>query len=187
MLIGQAVPLAAKIVLLSGLAGLLGLAGAAIWLKRRSDRRRGATRRGGQVVVVADDPNMARVVAEAWLSGGAVAGFVGDDGVLRTRRCGESFVKSAAELERGGSPDSALDLIYDRVDELLRGAEWSACAAVLDDINVSECSTDILLALLTATLPAKNRIPSRGGFLERVDHELRTRGEHEDRLLAGLA
>ena len=166
-----------------GLFGLAGMLGLAFWLRRRP----GPAPRGGQVTVVADDPNMARVVAEAWLSGGAVAGFVGDDGVLRTRRCGEDFVRSAAELERDGLPDSALDLIYDRVDELLHGAEWSACAAVLDDIDVSKCSTDILLALLTATLPAKSRIPSRGGFLERVGRELRARGENEDRLLAGLA
>jgi len=166
-----------------GLFGLAGMLGLALLLRRR----RGAPRRGGQVTIVADDPNMARVVAEAWLSGSAVAGVVGDDGVLRTWRCGVDFVKAAAKLEKDGLPDSALDLIYDRVDELLHGAEWPACAAILDGVNVSECSTDILLALLTATLPAKGRIPSRGGFFERVGRELRVRGEHEGRLLAGLA
>ena len=96
------------------------------------------------------------------------------------------FVDGAARLEEAGLPDSALDIIYDRVDELLHNAEFEQCAQILDQLDETRYSTDILLALITTTFPAKSRIRTRAQFLGRVSEELRKRGENDVRLLAGL-
>lgn len=96
------------------------------------------------------------------------------------------FVNRASQLEKDGFPDSALDLVYDCIDELLWNADFATCTSILGYINVSAYSSDILLALLTTTRPAKSHIPSRVRFLQRVESELLSRGEDESRLLAGL-
>lgn len=99
----------------------------------------------------------------------------------------EDFVERAIGLEEQGYADAALDLIYDSIDELLYAAQFALCASILNDVDVARCSDDVLLGLLTATLPAKSRIPTRGSFLRRVEAQLRVRGEYEDGILEGLA
>jgi len=96
------------------------------------------------------------------------------------------FVERARQLEQRGYPDTALDLIYDSVDELLRRGQFALCDSILSQVNVAECSVDVLMALLTATAPASANLATRGEFLRGVERVLENRGEYEPGLLDGL-
>ena len=98
----------------------------------------------------------------------------------------EAFVKRAARLDRLRRTDSALDLIYDSVDELMRKEEFSQLDAALSTLKPAELSVDILLGILTATLPARSRLPARNDLFRSAEEALKNRGEYEERLLTGL-
>lgn len=98
----------------------------------------------------------------------------------------ESFIDGANRLDRTGHTDAALDLLYDAVDEMLRRREFPEVDAILRDANVADLSINILIGLLTVTLPARSRLSSRAEFYTRVEDILRQRGEFEEGLLTGL-
>jgi len=89
-------------------------------------------------------------------------------------------------LDVKGYTDAALDLLYDSVDEMLRSAKYSEIDSLLHDTVVHECSTDILLGLLTATLPARSKLTCRKEFFADTDRVLKCRPEYEKGLLTGL-
>lgn len=92
----------------------------------------------------------------------------------------------AKQLESGGHTDAALDLVYDSIDELFRRGQFALCDAYLSEIDVSKYSTDILLAVLTATSPARSRLSTRDNLVARVRDIVETRGELEEGLFVGL-
>src|SRR6266436_6087207 len=73
----------------------------------------------------------------------------------------ETFVSRAHRLDTARHHNAALDLIYDSMDEMMRKGEFDSLNSLLANINVADLSVDLLLGLLTATLPAKSRLPSR--------------------------
>lgn len=97
-----------------------------------------------------------------------------------------SWLDGARRLDRQEQTDAALDLLYDNVDELLRGGRFAELGRLLDAVQTAEYSADLLLGLLTATLPARSRLPARAAFFERVQRTLQQRGELESGLLTGL-
>ena len=90
------------------------------------------------------------------------------------------------KLDRPVEADDALDISYELIDDLLHAREFASCASQLEGVDVSLYSIDVLLTLLTATLPARSKIGTRASFFKRVEDELRRRGELEDGLLDGL-
>ena len=95
-------------------------------------------------------------------------------------------MERAARLEKMGHTDFALDLLYDTVDELLRGQEFPRLDSILAHLEPQRYSVDILLGILTATLPARSRLPSRPNLVRESERLLRDRGDYEHGLLAGL-
>jgi hypothetical protein len=89
-------------------------------------------------------------------------------------------------LEASGDRNAALDLLYDRVDELMRTGQFEALDSLLQQVRLGDMSIDVLLGLLTATLPARSRLPSRQAFFRETENALREWGEYEDGLLTGL-
>jgi hypothetical protein len=79
-----------------------------------------------------------------------------------------------------------IDPIYDIIDAYMRYGKF-------DTINdwlrvIPKCTTtNHLLAYLTATLPAKSKLPYRPIFFKMVEEEIKRRGEWENNLLQGLA
>jgi hypothetical protein len=102
------------------------------------------------------------------------------------RRPFETFILRARRLDLAGHGETALDLIYDSVDELMRKGEFAQLNSLLANLSVSDFSVDILLGLLTATLPAKSRLPSRHELYEQIETFLRHCGEYKEGLLTGL-
>jgi hypothetical protein len=98
----------------------------------------------------------------------------------------DSFVEGARHLVEKGNIDSALDLIYDQIDEMLRKAEFSKLDLVLAELPVSDLSIDLLLGILTATLPARSRLSNRAHLFAEIVGVLTERREYQDGLLTGL-
>ncbi len=97
-----------------------------------------------------------------------------------------AFVLNASRLDSMGKRHAAMDLLYDCVDELMRTGQFEALDSIIEDLIVSRLTIDVLVGLLTATLPAKSRLRSRPEFFSKTDTELRSRHEYEDGLLTGL-
>jgi len=98
----------------------------------------------------------------------------------------ESFIQRAQRLDVKGRTDAALDLIYDSTDQMLRDGQFDEMDLLLLQLCVKNLSTDVLLGLLTATLPARSRLHRRGAFFLDVKNILRDRHELEEGLLTGL-
>jgi hypothetical protein len=98
----------------------------------------------------------------------------------------KTFLSGAQRLIRSGHADAALDLLYDAVDERMRIGEFEQLDAILSGVQPAHFAVDILLGILTATLPARGRLPSRKALCERIEQTLKDRGEYEPGLLAGL-
>ncbi|HEY5741872.1 MAG TPA: hypothetical protein VIS99_04965 [Terrimicrobiaceae bacterium] len=97
-----------------------------------------------------------------------------------------SFIERANRLAELKKVDAALDLLYDQVDEVLHVGEFGKLDRLLRSANTETLSADILLGLLTTTLPAKSKLPSRPRFCKDVERSLRRRNEWEEGLLVGL-
>jgi hypothetical protein len=96
------------------------------------------------------------------------------------------LVARARRLDEKGQTDAALDLVYDAIDEKLRNGEFQDVDSMLAALHVADLSCDLLLGVLTATLPAKSRLPSRRAVLSETESVLKRRGEYEEGLLTGL-
>lgn len=98
----------------------------------------------------------------------------------------EGFLKRAIRLDGKGHVDAALDLIYDSIDEMLLHGNFAEVDMLLSDAPVNDLSVDLLLGLLTATLPARSKLTHRLDFLNQTRASLCERGELEEGLLSGL-
>ena len=97
-----------------------------------------------------------------------------------------SFVLDAQRIAEQGKVDSALDLIYERADEMLLAGEFSPLNKIISDLSVDNLTIDVLLAVLTISLPAKSKLPARSSFYLSVKQKLLERGEFREGLLTGL-
>jgi hypothetical protein len=100
-------------------------------------------------------------------------------------RC-ETFLQRSNRLSQSGNTDAGLDIVYDAVDELLRNGEFDELNQHLAALAVAKYSTDILIGLLTATLPARRRLSARPSLLTAVEATIRERGEYGEGILTGL-
>lgn len=91
-----------------------------------------------------------------------------------------------ARLEKAGKSDAAWDLVFNEVDALFYSGDFAAVDKALLNISVNSSSADLLVSLLTATLPGKGRLSARKAFYSSVELSLKKRGEYEDGLLRGL-
>ena len=97
-----------------------------------------------------------------------------------------NLVEMANRLAEQSRVGAALDLIFARVDETFRRGEFSDCDELLQHLAVGDFNTDVLIGLLTATLPGRSLLPSRPDFYSRTKAEIQRRGEMEPVLLTGL-
>ena len=98
----------------------------------------------------------------------------------------DEFLQPVMQLERRGHIDAALDVLYDRMDALLKAKQFAAMDALLQQANVDSLSIDVLLGLLTASLPARSQLPARSKLYSEAETSIKRRGEWEDGLLDGL-
>jgi hypothetical protein len=77
-----------------------------------------------------------------------------------------------------------LDLVYDRVDELMREGAFAELNKMF--VFVKNTDVDFMLGLLTASLPRKSACPSRPAYFKNVAKLLKQRGETDPTILQGL-
>ncbi len=112
--------------------------------------------------------------------------LLGGNGDEQVGRRIESFLDGARRLESRGAVDAALDLIYDQVDEMLKAGKFDQVNQLLSTVEANSLSLDLLLGLLTVTLPARCRLPARSRLFREAETVLKLRGEWEEGLLTGL-
>lgn len=98
-----------------------------------------------------------------------------------------SFVVQADAMDRVGDTDAALDVIFRRTDELMCSGKISELNDELRNISANEIGTDVLIGVLTATLPVKTRLPWRRNLFNATRRVLKKRGHYETGVLSGLS
>ena len=108
---------------------------------------------------------------------------------LKPRRyliANESWLSQVNKLATMGSVDSALDILYDKVDFLLREGKLSKVDEILESANPETLNINIILGLLTTTLPAKTKLKVRGTFYETVEAYVNDQFDDTAGILIGL-
>jgi hypothetical protein len=122
----------------------------------------------------------------AFCSGRHEGYFTWRTSISQAKREMDNFVERASRLSRIGQIDAALDLLYDNIDALMTNGDFEQIDSVLRGVELESLSIDILLGLLTSTLPARTKLGSRKEFFVAVEKEIKRRGEWEKGLLTGL-
>lgn len=82
--------------------------------------------------------------------------------------------------------DHEIDLIYDKIDGLLLSGKFEEVDEILAGVAVDDAPLAILLAFLTITLPAREKLAMRQTFFNRVRESLIRQGKLKGGLLDGL-
>jgi len=82
--------------------------------------------------------------------------------------------------------DKRLDEIVNKFDELFKKEEFNKGDELLRSANIEGLDTDELLSFLTATLPAKSKLPYRPTFYALAELAIKRRGDYQECLLLGL-
>ena len=96
------------------------------------------------------------------------------------------WVEAASDLGRCWQTDSALDMIFDQVDDLQRSGEFTVVDKLLRYINIDDTPRDLLIGYLTITLCAKHKLEFRSEFFDNVERSFNEKGINEKGLLDGL-
>ncbi len=112
--------------------------------------------------------------------------FLGSDITINSHTAMSTIVRHARRLDIQGKTDAALDVLYDAVDDMLLDENIADIDCFFANATVSDYSIDLLLGLLTVTLPARSKLMQRAAFFKSVKMELVERGEYEQGLLDGL-
>ena len=91
------------------------------------------------------------------------------------------------ELVEQDSIDPAIDLLFDHINDLLFEDRAADCDGLLPQIDVARLDTNLLVALLSVTSPARAVLTSRPALVERVERRLKQLAPTRvERLLSGL-
>jgi hypothetical protein len=88
--------------------------------------------------------------------------------------------------DREGDIRSSLSLIYLHVHEMIRFGMTEFLNEELANTRLDGLSSDVLLGLLTATLPARSKLPFRQTLFNITKRLLKSRGHYEHGILDGL-
>lgn len=84
-------------------------------------------------------------------------------------------------------PDAAVDVLFARVDELLRRREFDRCDSLLRAVDLGRLDTNLMVALLSITQPAASKLKARLEVVEKIEKHLRLLApDRAERLLSGL-
>lgn len=98
-----------------------------------------------------------------------------------------TFLRGLEKRVAQGRVDNALDVLYDRVDDLLLEGAFNTCNALLACVDVERSDETLLLGILTITHAARERLPRRAEFFRQVRGRiLRTSPNEAEGLLQGL-
>lgn len=67
-----------------------------------------------------------------------------------------------------GDPDSALDIVFDEIDDLVDAKRLGDVDQLLDEVDISRMDVPTMLGFLSTTVLVKDELPSRREYVERV-------------------
>ncbi len=86
-----------------------------------------------------------------------------------------------------GRNDDAIDLLFDHIDDLLLAGDFVAVNELVYAIDAKRLNTTTMLAALSITKAAADKLPNRASLLSRIEAILReTEPDRFQRLLSGL-
>ncbi len=84
-------------------------------------------------------------------------------------------------------PDTDIDVLFKRVDDLLSSGNFAACDKFLDAFDVNAHDTNLLVGVLSITVNAKDGLEARPRLVERVEARLmQLAPDRIDGLMSGL-
>ena len=84
-------------------------------------------------------------------------------------------------------PDAAVDVLFARIDELLTRRDFDRCDSLLRAVDLGRLDTNLMVALLSITLPASSKLKARVEVVDKIEKQLREKApERAERLLSGL-
>ena len=98
------------------------------------------------------------------------------------------FLDGVYQTVERGDTDGATDMVFDRFDELLDRGDYAACEHILRRTDLEQLDSNLMVAFLVITLPAKGHLAEREPLYRRVERALTIdRGEDAaGELLRGL-
>jgi hypothetical protein len=98
------------------------------------------------------------------------------------------FLERIYQAVARGDTDGATDELYDRVDGLLEGGDFEACDRILQLVAPDRLDSNLMVAFLVITLPAREHLRERETFYRAAERILnRDRGEEAaGKILQGL-
>lgn len=97
-----------------------------------------------------------------------------------------TWLEKVGEFDKSSMFDHAIDLVFKNINNMFLDGKFDDVDNLLKLVNVKQYSANVLLALLTITLCAKNKLPRRRMFYEKVKHQLVATEIYDDAILAGL-
>lgn len=83
--------------------------------------------------------------------------------------------------------DEAIDILFRHVNEMLCRNEFVLCNDLLYTVDLKRLDTNLLVGLLTITLPASTELPFRAKLVKRIEEKLRILAPgRAERILNGL-
>ena len=111
-----------------------------------------------------------------------------DNGVPGPRDDTGRFLERVYQAVTRGDVDRATDEVFDRMDGLLEEGNFAACDCILQQADLDRLDSNLMVAFLVITLPAREHLRERGAFYRGVERILtRDRGtEAVEKILRGL-
>lgn len=92
----------------------------------------------------------------------------------------------AIELDKTGRTQAALDTVYNIFDDYLLDGKFADVDTFLEKTQPLTLSANLIIGLLSITLPASRHLPARQSFFTQSWVVLEERGRDAKRLLSGL-
>ncbi len=98
------------------------------------------------------------------------------------------FLERIYQAVARGDAEGATDELFDRMDRLLEADDFAACDRILQRANLDRLESNLIVAFLVITLPAREHLRERGSFYHGVERML-TRDRDKEafkKILRGL-
>jgi hypothetical protein len=98
-----------------------------------------------------------------------------------------TWLSKAYSLIAMEAVDPAVDLVFDNFDALLHAGKFRKCDELLAAVDVKRLDTNLMVAFLTITEPAKAQLKRRAELVRRIENQLaKTAPRRVAELLDGL-
>lgn len=98
----------------------------------------------------------------------------------------DNFLLLADQAALAGDTDKALDIIYEKMDELMRLGRQHVINKIMSLVDPVETDLNICLAILSSSLPVAEITSGRKDLIEMIKGELVKKGENPDEVLRGI-